>query len=322
MTIAARDKQRVAARDKQRVLDRLFKLRIRGLNIGVLRAIFGFLNPEHGVAWAKYCRYAEKSGRSERIVQRTIKTACDMLILRRAYREGAPAIWCPDLMDMDPAEAVRRVDIAVGSYNGKTATPTSSATPTPPSVDPHDATAASTAESVSATAAGTADQSDFFASKTTPETASETASKATTKTTPLNPKKVNSIKNEIGNPSCPVTPPRGGAARRTTTLPPASTQAHDLAVKIGKLCGLGDRTYEWSEHWRREAPHIVQSWLTDQGWYEDYVISVVRDVIERASDWSPPKSIRYFEPPITRFYAGLAKQIAQVQRSRAWLNQE
>ncbi len=113
----------IAARDKQRVLDRLFKLRIRGLNIGVLRAIFGHVNPEFGVAWAKYCHYAEKSGRSERIVQRTIKVACDMLILRRAYREGAPAIWCPELMDMEAAEAVRRVDIAVGSYNGKTATP-------------------------------------------------------------------------------------------------------------------------------------------------------------------------------------------------------
>src|SRR5712671_2535601 len=237
----------IAARDKQRVLDRLFKLRIRGLNIGVLRAVFGFLHAEYGVAWAKFCHYAEKSGRSERIVQRTIKTACDMLILRRAYREGAPAIWCPELMDMDPAEAVRRVDIAVASYNGKTATPTSSEAPTPPPVDPHNATAARTAESISnsyATAAGTADQGDLFAPKTTPKTASKTTPETASKTTPLNPEEINSIKNETGKPSCAATPPRGGGAWRTPKLPPASSQAHDLAVKIGKLSGLGDRTFE------------------------------------------------------------------------------
>ncbi|SRR6266404_2342206 len=76
----------IAARDKQRVLDRLFKLRIRGLNIAVLRAILGYINPEHGVAWAKYCHYAEKSGRSERVVQRTVQVACDYLIFSLPVR--------------------------------------------------------------------------------------------------------------------------------------------------------------------------------------------------------------------------------------------
>src|SRR5215831_10842812 len=306
----------IAARDKQRVLDRLFKLRTKGLNPGVLRAIFGYINPELGVASAKFCHYAEKSGRSERVVQRTVRVACNYLILRRAYREGAPAIWCPELMGMEPEEAVRRVDAEVGAYNkAKTATPTSSEAPTPPPADPNDPTAGTTADN--ATAASTANSADqFSASKTTPETASKTA--------PLNPKGVNSRIFEFGNPSCAAPPPRGGGAwRAKTRLPPASSKAHDLVVQIGKLCGLGNETWKWSEHWRRHAPGIVQCWLTDQGWYEDHIICVVRDVIKKkGKDWEPPEYIRYFERPITRFYAQLAAQIAEVAKSQSGLRRE
>jgi len=173
-----------------------------------------------------------------------------------------------------------------------------------------------------ATAASTADQNDLFASKTTPETTSETTTKATTKTTPLKPQEENP-KQKIAKPSCAVTPPRGDGAWRTTTrVLPASSQAHDLAVKIGGLCGLGNRTWKWPERWRREAPHVVQSWLTDQGWHEDRILCVVQDVIKKASEWSPPESIRYFEKPITRLHAHLAAQIAEVQRSHARIGRE
>jgi len=309
----------IAPRDKQRVLDRLFKLRIRGLNVAVLRAIFGYIHAEHGVAWAKYCRYAEKSGRSERVVQRTVKTACDYLILRRAYREGAPAIWCPELMDMEPEDAVRRVDALADSYNkAKVATPTSSTIPAPHPVDHPAPSVASTTDPAGYVPASGPSE---LASKLAPHPTPDWASKSASDSAPLKPQEVNpKQKNE--EPSCAVTPPRGGGAWRTTRLAPASSQAHDLAVKIGKLCGLGDRTYEWSKHWRREAPHIVQSWLTDQGWHEDHIIGVVWDVIKKASEWSPPESIRYFEKPIMRLYAQLAAQIAEVQRSRSRLERE
>jgi hypothetical protein len=118
-------------------------------------------------------------------------------------------------------------------------------------------------------------------------------------------------------PSCAAPPPRGGGTWRTTTRPPpASSKAHDLAVKIGKLCGLGNQTWKWSEHWRRHAPGIVQSWLTDQGWHEDHIICVVKDVLKRKND-GPPEYIQYFEKPIARLYAQLAAQIAELAKSQA-----
>jgi hypothetical protein len=251
------------------------------------------------------------------------------VILGRAYREGAPVIWCPELMDMDATEAVRRVDIAVGTYNGKTATPTSSEAPTPPPGDPKGATAASTADP-NAAAASTADQGDLFPSKMTPETASKTTTKTASKTAPFNPKEVISIKNE--KPSCAASPPRRGGGdaaagwRSTTRLPPASSAAHDLTVEIGKLCELPTKTWEWPEHWRRKAPNIVQQWLVDYGWERTEIICVVRheakkkkahiktDETDAAADW-PPVSIRFFEKPIARLYASLARQRAELARN-------
>jgi hypothetical protein len=65
----------IAPGDKQRLLERLTKARIRGVNIPVLRAIFWYIHPKEGVAFARYHHYEEKSGRSGRTVQRTIQVA-------------------------------------------------------------------------------------------------------------------------------------------------------------------------------------------------------------------------------------------------------
>jgi hypothetical protein len=138
----------IASKDKQKLLDRLTKARIRGVNIPVLRAIFGYINPDLGVAWAGYHHYAAKSGRSERTVQRTIQVARDYLILSLAHREGPPAIWCPELMDMKPEEAVRRADAEASDFRhgnaAKLATPTSLVSPPPPLVN-HPAPSVATA---------------------------------------------------------------------------------------------------------------------------------------------------------------------------------
>jgi hypothetical protein len=184
---------------------------------------------------------------------------------------------------MAPEEAVRRVDVLADSFRrgnvAKSATPTSLTTPTPPSVDHHAPSVAITTEP--APAATTAVPAHLFsASKSAPDSASKLAPHSAPDLAPLNLKEPNSKqKSKSGTLSSPSPPPRGGgdggAWRAPTKLPPVTSAAHDLVVKIGKRCGLGLATFEWPEHWRRKAPHIVQSWLTDQGWQESVIWCVV-----------------------------------------------
>jgi hypothetical protein len=346
----------IAAKDKQRLLDRLFKCRTRELNIRVVRAILGYLNKDHGVAFAKYHHYAAKSGMSERIVQRTIQVGHDYLVLQRAYRQGAPVIWFPELMDMEPDEAVRRADALADGYRhnkAKSATP-GLWYPSPtglPDRSPDSPDAASTASwpDAAATASHTDDivpasravVADIIAalvkSDAPPEIlaaalAADSASNSARDPAP-NPASDSALltlrrkpkqNNSTQQPSSPPSPPRpGGEWRTTMRLPPASSSAHNLAVKIGKLCGLSNETSEWPEHWRIQAPHIVQGWLTDQSWHEDHIVCVVRDVIKnRGENWAVPESIRYFHKPMTRFYTQLASQLADLQNSHARLRQE
>ena len=309
---------KIASKDKQRLLDRLTKARIRGLNIAVLRVILGYMQT-HGVAFAAYSHYAQGSGYSERTVQRTIRTARDYLILDLASREGRPAIWCPELMSWTADEAVCFVDALTDEFrdcsrNGaKLATPTSCVTPPPP---PADVPAPS-----AATAAVPFHPDVLAASKLAPDLASKLASKLASNLAPLNPEEQNPRQKKSGYPSSPVSPPRPGGGdhdddriwRSTTKLPPPSSAAHDLAVRIGKLCGLPTQTHKWSEHWRRQAPHIVQHWLTDYGWHPNEIISVITHDMKRKTD-GPPESIRYFEKPIARLYASLEWQRAELAR--------
>jgi hypothetical protein len=161
---------------------------------------------------------------------------------------------------------------------------------------------------------------------------------------PLNPEEQNPRENKSGERVIPSSPPtRGDHAhdaqahaveaqqrraadeekkprwsehgwRSTMRLPPASSAAHDLAISIAKLSGLGTPTWKWPEHWRRKAPGIVQRWLTDYGWHPNEIISVVAADMKRKTD-GPPESIRYFEKPIGRLYASLDGNAATSKRS-------
>jgi hypothetical protein len=310
---------KIASKDKQRLLDRLTKARIRGLNIAVLRVILGYMQT-HGVAFAAYSHYAQGSGYSERTVQRTIRTARDYLILDLASREGRPAIWCPELMSWTADEAVCFVDALTDEFrdcsrNGaKLATPTSCVTPPPPPADVPAPSAATTADPVPS-----------VTSTTEPAPSAATAADpfhpdvlAASNLAPLNPEEQNPRQKKPGYPSSPASPPRRGGGdddtagwRSTTRLPPASSAAHDLTVEIGKLCGLGTPTCNWSEHWRRKAPNIVQQWLTDYGWERTEIIRVVRHEMKTKP---APDSIRYFEKPIGRLYESLTRQRAELAR--------
>lgn len=304
----------IKPRAKQDELDRLAKCRIRGLNVHVLRAIFWFINSEQGVAFAAFHHYVAKSGRSERTVQRTVQVACDYGVLRREYRAGPPAIWSPVLMDMEPDEAVRRADAMAGRYRQeKLATPPSECPPPPLSGGPAsvpefdvpvfgglrpeviDALAASGA-TPEIIAAGVA-----VASKLAPNLAPSPTPKLAPEVAPLNPRRKN---QDLKTGLLPSPPPRD--APRRDALPPATSIAHDLAVEIGLHCGLGPRTYAWPEHWRRDAPRIIQRWLTEFGWDIDHIRSVVQRVMADKRDGAP-ESVRYFEKPIGRLYARLAQ---------------
>jgi hypothetical protein len=321
---------KIASKDKQRLLDRLTKARIRGLNIAVLRVILGYMQT-HGVAFAAYSLYAQGSGYSERTVQRTIRIARDYLILDLASREGRPAIWCPELINWTPAEAVCFVDALTDGFRGcsrngaKLATPTSPITPPPPPADvpaPSAATTADPVPSVTSTTdpapsvATTTDPAhQVAASKLAPDLASKLASKLASDLAPLNPEEQNPRQKKPGYLPSPGSPPRRGGDddaagwRSTTRLPPASSAAHGLAVEIGKLCKLPTKTWEWPEHWRRKAPNIVQQWLSDYGWERTEIIRIVNHEMKTKP---APDSIRYFEKPIGRLYAGLAPQRAEL----------
>ena len=328
---------KIASKDKQRLLDRLTKARIGGLNIAVLRVILGYMQT-HGVAFAAYSLYAQGSGYSERTVQRTIRIARDYLILDLASREGRPAIWCPELMNWTADEAVCFVDALTDEFRGcsrngaKLATPTSSVTPPPPPADvpaPSAATTADPVPSVTSTtdlppkiiAATCRAASKIAAPDLAPNPTPDPTPNLTPDLAPLNPEEQNPRQKKSGYPSSPVSPPRPGGGdhdddriwRSTTKLPPPSSAAHDLAVRIGKLCGLPTQTHKWSEHWRRQAPHIVQHWLTDYGWHPNEIISVITHEMKRKTD-GPPESIRYFEKPIARLYASLERQRAELAR--------
>src|ERR1700730_2109526 len=373
----------ITPKQKQQLLERLTKARIRGLNMAVLRAIYWHIHPDHGVAFAAYIHYTSRSGMSERTVQRTVQVGCDYLILGLAYREGPPVIWARELMDMEPAEAVRRANMLAANYRyrggigAKLATPTSSVTPPPPPAEvPVTRAAASTAapapsvasttdlfnpeifnpEILDAIAETAPDMQQFCAtyramyeaatSKLAPNTASKLAPKLAPDLSPLNPTEQNPRKNESERERVIPSPPPPSCAvahdaqahtaeaqqrratdqekkpgwakhawRSTTRLPPASSAAHDLAVKIGKLCGLGTPTHNWPEHWRRKAPGIVQRWLTDYGWQPNEILSVIAADMKRKTD-GPPDSIGYFEKPIGRLYASLERQRSDLEAKR------
>jgi hypothetical protein len=106
---------------KSEFLRALGARRLPGVNLAVAQAIVERINATLGVAFAHYSdeqdaehhrkTYAGLSGHYRRTVLRTITgMSSHGALKKRARRNGPPALWIPDLMDMDAAEAVRRVE--------------------------------------------------------------------------------------------------------------------------------------------------------------------------------------------------------------------
>ena len=273
----------ISAKDKGALLTRLVRARIRDLNLAVMRSIIGRINKTEGVAFCFFCEYARESGRSERTVQRTVQTACAHSILGRAYREGAPALWCPSLMDMTSEEAVRRVNLLVYEHKGysRWASPTLAYELEQGPSDPGEVPASPRTSANSA-------------SNLTPIPASKSAPDLTPELALLKPPKKKTSSNGL-TPSPAPAPPRW--------RPVVTGAAHDLAVKVGRAAGLSGETYEWPPHWRLEVPAIVQQWL-DAGWQPSLILPII-EATARAKRDGPPNSVRYFEKPICRHLAAL-----------------
>jgi hypothetical protein len=290
----------ITAANKAQLLDQVSRWRVRGINVKVLRCILNFINKEHGVAFAKYHKYASTSGMSERTVQRTIQVACQRGVLAVAYREGAPALWCPRLMDMPSEEAVRRVDLLAGDHLTRVEGALAKlATPPPPY---HLDQGPDLGSDIPAHPASLSAPPDAA-----PSSAPSSAQKPAPDLAPLKPQRIKTNSNgpksgqgPTPSPSPPTTRPAG----RLPQMAMVSGQALDLALQIGRISGLSGQTFNWPEHWRWWAPRIVQGWL-DAGWLPEIIVEAV-DTTMRSKTDGPPKSIKYFEKPIERLNAGLA----------------
>jgi hypothetical protein len=107
--------------DKKNFLLSLGARRLPGVTMEVAQVIVERINATLGVAFAHYSdelnpehhlkTYAGLSGYHRRTVLRTIAgLSRDGTLKKRARRDGAPALWFPELMDMAPPEAVRRAE--------------------------------------------------------------------------------------------------------------------------------------------------------------------------------------------------------------------
>jgi DNA-binding transcriptional regulator YhcF (GntR family) len=108
MTISSDDKLREAARIAA------LKLPGRALDLAVL--LLRHLNFELGVAWPGVEDLADELGISTQTIGRATAILADAGVAKFAKRRGAAARWFPNLMDMEPEEAKRRVAKAIKNW--------------------------------------------------------------------------------------------------------------------------------------------------------------------------------------------------------------
>jgi hypothetical protein len=108
MTISSDDKLREAARIAA------LKLPGRALDLAVL--LLRHLNFELGVAWPGVEDLAAELGISTQTIGRATAILADAGVAKFAKRRGAAARWFPNLMDMEPEEAKRRVAKAIKNW--------------------------------------------------------------------------------------------------------------------------------------------------------------------------------------------------------------
>jgi hypothetical protein len=293
----------ITAAAKQALIDSIIRRHL-DISLPVIRVIIRRINPEHGVAFWHFTKYAEDAGRSERTVLRAVQRAVEYDILGRAYRVGPPVLWARDLMDLDPEEAVRRADALADGYRegfagraaairaasirrGADASPQMAS----PSIGkpPQGAQAAPLSGEVPSSLSGEVPSSlsgevpsslsgevPSSLSGEVPSSLSGEAQPDLFATQLLTPEMAPVSTPEMASPYIvnlkPVNPqivntkPAAPAAARAAAAPPPSGKALDLAKEIGEAVGLPGATYQWPEHWRIEAPRIVHRWLNDLGW--------------------------------------------------------
>jgi hypothetical protein len=100
--------------EKSEFLRSLAARRLPGVSLPIAQAIVERISAALGVAFADYGKYAADVGRGKRTAERTVPALCRHgLVKVYARRNGPPALWVPSLLDMAPAEAIRRVEWAV-----------------------------------------------------------------------------------------------------------------------------------------------------------------------------------------------------------------
>jgi hypothetical protein len=102
---------RISPVKKSEFLRSISAKRLKGVSLAIVQIIVERINATLGIAFANYSKYADEAGRDRQVAERTIPALCRHGVLKkRARRNGPPVLWFPELMDMDPAEAVRRVE--------------------------------------------------------------------------------------------------------------------------------------------------------------------------------------------------------------------
>jgi hypothetical protein len=318
----------IEGKEKQALIDRLIRARIKELNVAVMRTIISMINKDQGVAFAQFTVYAQKSSVSERTVLRTVKTARDRGILKQAWRPGAPALWAPDLMDMEPEEAARRADLLVAEYQAKRghAFAKLAESAAPPPSDHH----------VQGPPSGNVPASAPQTAQEVPTCASELASISTPKMAPdlapdlapLKPLRGSNSKIGLSPQGLSPPPPRGGDGQRRRAACGASNAAFELAEEIGRLAGMTGPTFTWPEKFRTPfAANVVQGWLDELGKTLPgleipqspgaFIIAHVRETMKtRRTDLEPIVSIRFFWPPMERTITRLQLSLHELRAAR------
>jgi hypothetical protein len=107
--------------NKMREAKRIASLALPGRATDLAVVLLSYLNPEIGVAWPSVEELADDIRASTDTVWRAAAALDRAEVARFAKRRGAAARWFPQLLDMTPEEAKRRVSVAVQEWRASRA---------------------------------------------------------------------------------------------------------------------------------------------------------------------------------------------------------
>jgi predicted transcriptional regulator len=106
----------ISDKAKLREARRIAALNLGGRALDLAVVLLDYLNPEHGVAWPGVEDLADELRTSTDTIGRATTTLADAGVAKLAKRRGAAARWFPNLVDMEPEEAKRRVKSVVDKW--------------------------------------------------------------------------------------------------------------------------------------------------------------------------------------------------------------